>query len=226
MRPLPICISRLEVGASPAKNMTPLAPRVKLAISSYSYWHFRDPKMPIEDVIDRAAALGVEGVEILHRQMDSEERAYVQNLKRRAFVNGLDLICLSIHQNFVSPDKNVRQEQIDHTLRCIELAYALGIPCIRINSGRWNTVSFDELMALRGEEPALPGYSDDDAFNWCIECMEACMSKSARMRRVAGFGKSLGSHARTRRRFAHCERRQFAVARRFDGYRQFPRSAL
>ena len=178
MRPLPICISRLEVGASPAKNMTPLAPRVKLAISSYSYWHFRDPKMPIEDVIDRAAALGVEGVEILHRQMDSEERAYVQNLKRRAFVNGLDLICLSIHQNFVSPDKNVRQEQIDHTLRCIELAYALGIPCIRINSGRWNTVSFDELMALRGEEPALPGYSDDDAFNWCTESMEACMAKA------------------------------------------------
>lgn len=155
-----------------------LAPRVKLAISSYSYWHFRDPKISIESVIDRAAALGVEGVEILHRQMDSEDRNYVQNLKRRAFVNGLDLICLSIHQNFVSPDKAVRQEHIDHTLRCIELAYALGIPAIRINSGRWNTVSFDELMALRGIEPPIAGYTEDDAFNWCIESMAACMEKA------------------------------------------------
>ena len=161
------------------ENMTLLSPRPKLAISSYSYWHFRDPKVSIEDVIDKSAALGVEGVEILHRQMESEERSYVQNLKRRAFVNGLDLICLSIHQNFVSPEKDKRREQIDHTLHCIELAYALGIPCIRINSGRWNTVaSFDDLMALRGEEPALPGYSDDDAFDWCIECMEACIPKA------------------------------------------------
>lgn len=156
-----------------------LAPRVKLAISSYSYWHFRDPKIPIEGVIDRAAALGVEGVEILHRQMDGEDRTYLQNLKRRAFVNGLDLICLSIHQNFVSPDPEKRREHIDHTLRCIELAYALGIPSIRINSGRWNTVaSFDELMALKGIEPPIPGYSEDDAFNWCIESMEACMAKA------------------------------------------------
>ena len=158
---------------------TSLAPRVKLAISSYSYWHFRDPKISIEGVIDRAAALGVEGVEILHRQMDSEDKSYLQNLKRRAFVNGLDLICLSIHQNFVLPDKEKRQEQIDHTLRCIELAYALGIPCIRINSGRWNTVSsFDELMALRGIEPPISGYSEDDAYHWCIDCMAACMSKA------------------------------------------------
>ena len=158
--------------------MTPLAPRVKLAISSYSYWHFRDPKISIEGVIDRAAALGVEGVEILHRQMDGEDRAYLQSLKRRAFVNGLDLICLSIHQNFVSPDKEVRRAQVEHTLRCIELAYALGIPSIRINSGRWNTVSFDELMALRGIEPPIPGYTEDDAYDWCIESMAACMNKA------------------------------------------------
>ena len=159
--------------------MTPLILRPKLAISSYSYWHFRDPKISIEGVIDRAAALDVEGVEILHRQMDGEDRSYLQSLKRRAFVNGLDLICLSIHQNFVSPDKDVRRAQVEHTKHCIELAYALGIPSIRINSGRWNTVaSFDELMALRGEEPPIPGYTEDDAFNWCIESMAACLPKA------------------------------------------------
>jgi sugar phosphate isomerase/epimerase len=123
---------------------------IKLGISSYSYWHFRDPKVPIETVIDRASALGVGGVDVLHRQMDGEDRSYLQRLKRHAFLNGVDLICLSIHQNFVSPDAAVRQNNIDHTVRCIELAYQLGIPAIRLNSGRWGTVeSFDRLMELR-----------------------------------------------------------------------------
>lgn len=152
---------------------------MKLGISTYSYWHFRDPKIPIETVIERASAIGVAGVDILHQQMGSEERSYLQRLKRHAFQNGIDLICLSIHQNFVSPEPGVRQRNIDHTLRCIELAYQMGIPSIRLNSGRWGTVaSFDELMDRRGEEPPLPGYTDDDAFAWCIQSIEACLAKA------------------------------------------------
>jgi L-ribulose-5-phosphate 3-epimerase len=151
----------------------------KLAISTYSYWHFRDPKTPIETVIEKSAAIGVHGVDVLHRQMDSEERAYLEKLKRTAFTNGIDLICLSIHQNFVSPSSDERKKNIDHTLKCIELAYQMGIPCIRLNSGRWNTIkSFDELMAARGLEPVLPGYTEDDAFKWCIDCIEQCLPKA------------------------------------------------
>lgn len=153
--------------------------KVKLGISTYSYWHFTSQKVPIETVMDKAAALGVEGVDILHRQMESEEPAYVRRLKRHAFLNGIDLICLSIHQNFVSPDKAERQKNIDHTVDCIELAHALGIPSIRLNSGRWGTVrSFDRLMELRGEEPPLEGYTDDHAFAWCIESIEKCLPQA------------------------------------------------
>ena len=152
---------------------------IKLGISTYSYWHFRPPKVSIETVIEEAARLGVEGVDILHRQMDSEEKSYLQNLKRHAFTHGVDLICLSIHQDFVSPDPEERQKNIDHTLHCIELAYAMGIPCIRLNSGRWGTAeSFDRLMELRGEEPPLEGYTEDDAFDWCIESIEKCLPKA------------------------------------------------
>src|SRR5688572_21289037 len=74
--------------------------RVKLAVSTYSYWHFRDPKVPVETVIEKAAALNVEGVDVLHRQMTSEDKAYQNKLKRQAFVNGLSLVSLSIHQDF------------------------------------------------------------------------------------------------------------------------------
>lgn len=153
--------------------------RVKLGIATYSYWHFRPPKVAIETVIEKAAQLGVEGVDVLHQQMDSEDRAYLMKLKRHAFAHGVDLICLSIHQNFVSPDAAVRQQNIEHTLHCIELAYQLGIPAIRLNSGRWRTIqSFDELMAKRGIEPPIPGYTEDDAFQWCIDCIEKCLPKA------------------------------------------------
>ncbi len=151
-------------------------PRIKLSISSYSYWHFKEKKFPIEAVIDEAAKLGVEGIDILHRQMESEEDAYVNKLKRHAFVNGIAFTCLSIHQSFVSPDKEFLRKEIEHTKRCIALAAQMGIPCLRLNSGRWNTIkSFDELMKNRGVEPVLPGYTEDDGFRWCIDGIQQCL---------------------------------------------------
>ena len=149
---------------------------ISLGVSTYSYWHFKGEPTPIESCMDHAASLGVAGVEILHRQMASEEPDYLQRLKKRAFLNGQSLICLSIHQDFVHPDPEVREQHILHTIKCIELAYSLGIPCIRLNSGRWKTIpSFDDLMDARGSEPPLPGYSDDDAFGWCIDSIEKCL---------------------------------------------------
>lgn len=165
----------------------PSRPRIKLGIATYSYWHFRTTKVPIETVIEKAAVLGVEGVDVLHRQMDIPEkepltaahRAYLQKLKRHAFRNGIDLICLSIHQDFVDPDPENLAGQVAHTHKCIEIAYALGIPCIRLNSGRWNTIaSFDDLMKARGIEPIPDGLSEADGFNWCIACIEKCLPKA------------------------------------------------
>ena len=108
---------------------------LRLGTSTYSYWHFTPEKTPIETVLDTAAELGLSGVEILHRQLESEENAYLQQLKRRAFTLGLDLYNLSIHQDFVHDDADVRQQHIDHTLHCIDLAHEMGIPSIRVNSG-------------------------------------------------------------------------------------------
>lgn len=151
-------------------------PRIKLSISSYSYWHFKEKKYPIESVIEEAAKLGVEGIDILHRQMESEEKGYINKLKKHAFVNGIAFTCLSIHQTFVSPDKEVLIKEIEHTKKCIALAADMGIPCLRLNSGRWGTIkSFDELMKNRGVEPILPGYTEDDGFKWCIDSIQQCL---------------------------------------------------
>src|SRR5881396_750978 len=61
------------LGAAPASRSI-TRKRIKLGISTYSYWHFKTDRVPIETVIDKAAEIGVEGVDILHRQMDLPEK--------------------------------------------------------------------------------------------------------------------------------------------------------
>lgn len=148
-----------------------------IAVATYSFWRFKDGlKLKIEDCIVKAAQFGFDGVDILHMQMHREDDSYLQKLKRLALINGVDLCGLSIHQGFVSPDKDVRQKHIDHTIKCMELAHKLGIPCMRLNTGRWRTTkSFDLLMKNRGIEPPLPGYTDEDAYPWVIESIEKCL---------------------------------------------------
>jgi sugar phosphate isomerase/epimerase len=151
--------------------------RNPLAVSTYSFWRFKDDsKLSIERCIDEAARMGFDAVEILHMQMENEDNGYLQRLKQRAFLNGISLCGLSTHQGFLSPERDERQKNIDHTVRAIELAYALGIPTMRVNTGRWGTSKdFDELMANRGIEPRLPGYTDDDGFRWVIDSLETCL---------------------------------------------------
>ena len=135
--------------------------------------------MPIETCIDEAARLGFDGVDILLMQMDKTDNAYLQTLKRRALINGVDLCCMSTHQTFVSPDEEKRQKNVDLTLGQIETAYRLGIPIIRINTGRWGTSgSFDDLMAKRGIESPVPGYTEEDGFKWVISCIERLLPKA------------------------------------------------
>jgi L-ribulose-5-phosphate 3-epimerase len=166
--------STLAAGTDNAPYPSPF--HVKLGISTYSYWHFYPERTPIRHVIDEAARLGVNGIDILHRQMESEDPAYIRSLKRHALQLGIDLNCLSTHQDFVNPDPEERRISIDDTKRFIRLAHDLGISCIRISAGRWNTSeSFAALMANDGIEPPIEGYTEDDAYEWCIDAIGECL---------------------------------------------------
>ena len=176
--------------ASSASEAPTAAPRRnRLAVSTYSFWQFKNEAYrSIETCIDLAADIGFDGVEILHRQMESEDNAYLQNLKRRALLLGLDLCGFSIHQGFLTPDTDKRQRNIEHTIHCIELAYKLGIPTVRVNTGSWQTSKdFDELMANRGIEPPLPGYEDEDGYAWVIDSLVACLPAAERCGVVLGL---------------------------------------
>ena len=173
--------------ATPDTTVTPRG--LPIAVSTYSFWRFKENmKLPIETCIDEAARFGFDGVDILHVQMEDTSNAHLQTLKRRALINGLDLCCMSTHQSFLSPDKSKRQKNIDDTIHYIELAYAMGIPIIRINTGRWGTsANFDALMANRGIEPVLPGHTEEEGYKWVIDSMAACLAKAEQCGVILGL---------------------------------------
>jgi len=179
-------------GAEPQSPSKPAAPGPvrgnPIAVSTYSFWHFKGAPKKIEDCMRLAADMGFDGVEILERQMHRKDNAYLQSLKRQSLVSGLHLCGLSTHQSFLSPQPEVRNANIQITVASIELAYALGIPTVRVNTGRWGTTKdFDELMKHRGIEPPLSGYKDEDGFPWVIDSLEKCLPAAEKCGVVLGL---------------------------------------
>jgi len=171
---------------APARRGNPIA------VSTYSYWRYReDSRLAVEECIDLAAETGFDAVEVLEIQIPEEQRddnVYLQELKRRAFLAGMSLCGMSTHQDFVDPDPEVRRKNVERTIRSIERAYRMGIPTIRVNTGRWGTTrSFDDLMANRGIEDPISGYGDEDAYPWVIDSLEQCLPAAERCGVVLGL---------------------------------------
>ena len=159
-----------------------------IGVSTYSFWQFRGERLGIEACIDKAAAMGFDGVEILHVQMQDESNAAIGKIKRHAHSLGLALMGFSTHQGFVTPDADLRRTNVQKTLYQIELAHRLGIPTMRINTGRWGTIkSFDEFMARKGIEPAPEGQTDEEAFGWVIASIEQLLPRAEECGVVLGL---------------------------------------
>lgn len=145
-----------------------------ISVSSYSFWHFdRNVSAPMDQCLYKAAELGFDAFEVLEQQLDRADLAYLHTLRREAFKCGIPICCMSTHQTFVRPDESERKRNIAKTKHSIDVANEMGIPALRVNTGRWDTWgSFDALMEHRGIENPLPGYTDDDAFGWCVAAFE------------------------------------------------------
>lgn len=163
--------------------------RNPIGVSTYSFWGFRrDDLRDVGKCIDLAAKMGFDGVEILQMQMEDFSPAALQKIKRRAFMAGVDLMGFSTHQDFVDPDWLVRRRNVEQTICYIEQAYALGIPTLRINTGRWGTSkNFDTLMANRGIEPVLEGHTEKEGFEWVIESMKQLVPAAEKCGVVLGL---------------------------------------
>ncbi len=174
---------------SKSKDTAPQKITNSIGVSTYSYWGFRRAEFrPIEKCLDIAAEQGFEGVEILQVQMEDFRPSYLQKIKKHAFLNGLALMGFSTHQDFVDPDPRKRRHNVEQTIFYINQAHELGIPTIRINTGRWNTSkNFDHLMANRGIEPVLDGYTEKEGYNWVIDSIGKLVGEAEKSGVILGL---------------------------------------
>jgi len=147
---------------------------VNLAISTYSFRRFAGQEtapLTLPAMIERCAALDVQGIEILGREVEGMGAEDLNAIKRCAATNGIAIVSVTASHNFVLPDPAMRAREIDIVAKSVEVADRLGAPFVRVLSGRWNTIANAEdfLVKNGGTEPPLPGYTDDDAYGWVAD---------------------------------------------------------
>jgi sugar phosphate isomerase/epimerase len=115
----------------------------KFSLAAYSYRDLLQRKkepLPIETFIDDCAAFGLEGTELTSYYLQQDgPPSYFRNLKRQAFLRGLDISGTAVGNDFCHPPGAERDRQVALVKRWIEYADQMDAPVIRIFSGSVKT---------------------------------------------------------------------------------------
>ena len=117
------------------------SPKIKLSLNLYSFnAALRSGETTLEQVIDFCAELGFDAVDPTgyylpgHPAPPSDESLFA--IKRRAFLNGLDISGTGVRNDFTQPDPAKRAEDAAHVKRWVEVAAKLDAPVLRVFDGR------------------------------------------------------------------------------------------
>jgi len=109
---------------------------MKLSTCAYSYRDLLTTgKMTLEECLDQAAAIGLDGVELTAYYFPELTSQYLNYIKREVFVRGLDVSGTAVGGNFSHEDASKRREQIEHVKQWIERSAQLGSPVLRVFAG-------------------------------------------------------------------------------------------
>lgn len=133
--------------------------------------------LPLERVIEKAAAFGYHSVMIMGKRphasvldMTAEARSRLRNVMAQ---HGITLACIAGYTNFTGgcdrPDIPLREMQIQHVTELARLAHDLGGNLVRIFTGY-----------------QYEGISYDQQWTWCVQAIKECA------RRAADFGVTIG----------------------------------
>ena len=127
--------------AAPVRRSGPSQLRVGLAAYSMRQYLQAKPGTPramdLLGFVDWSATLGVDAVELTSYFFpETFDRAYLNELKRRCHVNGLDISGGAIRNNFTLPDGDPELERwLRHTDTWLGHYAVLGAPVVRVFSG-------------------------------------------------------------------------------------------
>lgn len=139
--------------------------RLSLAAYSFRQW-LTGPRrsMSLEDFIDRGAEYGLDAVELTSYYFPSPiTREYLNKLKRRAFLLGLDISGTAVGNTFTHPPGPERDREIAHVKQWVDHAADFGAPTIRIFAGN-----------------VPEGSTEEQARKHTLECLETALEHAER----------------------------------------------
>ncbi len=155
----------IALAATTARAGVPREPgvKLKLALNAYS---FDKPLMAhtitLEDVVHFCAQQRVDALDATGYYFPGYPKAppdeFIYNLKKTAFLNGVQLSGTGVRNDFAVADPAARKRDIQMVKDWIEAASKLGAPVIRVFSGR-----------ARPE-----GHSFDQVLEWMIPAFQEC----------------------------------------------------
>ena len=105
---------------------------MKIGCCSYSYREFlQSGEMSLEQFIDISADLGIEGVELTSYYFPNTDKKYLNSLKRRCLIKGVDVSGAAVGCKMTLADDDERAEQIAMVKEWLGHALTLGAPQMR-----------------------------------------------------------------------------------------------
>lgn len=148
-------------GASLPQERSPgrFKPFFKIGCCAYSYRKYlTQGEMKLEDFLEEAARLGLDGVQLTTYYYESTEPAYLHRLKFKAYKLGLDIPSIATRTNFCQKDLEKRVQQAEEMKKWIDAAVELGATGIRVFGGK------------------IPkGASSEEAIDWTVDGLKRAL---------------------------------------------------
>ena len=134
--------------------------RFKISCAAYSYREYLTKgKMTLDDFIDECVKLDIDAVELTSYYFpENITSEYLNHLKRKTFLNGLDISGTAIRNNFCMPPGENLDKEIAHVNKWIDYSADFTAPSIRIFAGK-----------------VPKGVAEKQAIEWCVDGIKRCL---------------------------------------------------
>ncbi len=171
----PVLLSSRSLLASPlTKTLAPS--RLQYSINAFSFNSLlRSGEMTFFDMMEFASMLGLNAVDLTgyyfadYPQIPDNKTLF--QLKKKALQLGLNISWTGVRNNFVNPDKNSRESDIELIKNWFQASSKLGASIMRIFAGK-------------GEHE---GYSRDEVKKWMVSDFQECAKYAEETGVIAGM---------------------------------------
>ncbi len=123
-------------GAGPAEAQTALRGRLRAGLVAYTYrGELESKKLTYQDVIRMTADFGLEGLDTTVYWFPDTSAAYLADLRRTAYKNGISLYSVAARIRLCQPTPDLQAKEVAEIKKWVDVAEKLGATHVRVFGG-------------------------------------------------------------------------------------------